>query len=336
MGVLAFNTQQQKMDAVVSGISPITTKSYSMNGIGGGNVKWANQTFRFVADGSSATLTLRDRSSTTSSIDLLLDHVRVAMVSPPGAGADLVRNGSFESDYSGWLASGSTGIEIYGTSAATDGSRLLSFNVGNLPSGGTVSQSFDTVPGTTYWIAYDVAANRLTPKAASVLLTVRGSSQLLSRSTSVIGPDNYRIIWSEPQASTFVANSTRTTITFTDTTVDGGGVDLLIDWVRVHPLAPQSGPSPAALSSSTQTGSSTLSTTDESSPIVTPPTLSGVPGAMRVSLFAPQAGIYVLETSMDLNEWVPQQEIHADKPGMIEFEDRQPGKSRLFYRIGRR
>lgn len=336
MGVLAFNTQQQKMDAAVSGISPITTRSYSMNGIGGGNVKWTNQTFRFVADGSSATLTLRDRSSTTSSVDLLLDHVRVSMVSPPGAGADLIRNGSFESDYSGWLASGSTGIEGYGTSAATDGSRLLSFNVGNLPSGGNVSQSFDTVPGTTYWIAYDVAANGLTPKAASVLLTVRGSGQLLSRSTSVIGPDNYRIIWSEPQASTFVANSTRSTVTFTDTTVDGGGVDLLIDWVRVHPLAPQSGSSQAALASSLQTGETTLPAAGESSQFVTPPTLSGVPGAMRVSLRAPHAGVYVLETSTDLNEWVPQQEIHADEPGMIEFEDRQSGKSRLFYRIGRR
>lgn len=336
MGVLAFNTQQQKMDVVVSGVSPIATKSYSMNGAGGGNVKWANQTFRFVADGNSATLTFRDQSAVTKSIDLLLDHVRVPMASPPGAGADLIRNGSFESDFSGWRASGSTGIEIYGTSAATDGSRLLSFNIGNLPSGGTVSQTFDTVPGTTYWIGYDVAANGLEPKNASVVLTVRGDSQLLSRSTSVIGPDNYRIVWSPPQASTFVADSTKTTVTFTDTTVDGIGVDLLIDWVRVHPLAPQSGSSLAALASSPQTGGSTLSAIDESSPIVTPPTLSGVPGAMRVSLLAPEPGVYVLETSTDLNEWVPQQEIHADAPGVIEFEDRQPGKSRLFYRIGRR
>jgi lysophospholipase L1-like esterase len=336
MGVLAFNTQQQRMDVTVSGVAPITTKSYSMNGMSGGTVKWTNQTFRFVADGSTATLTLRDRSSTTSSIDLLLDHVRVSMVSPAGAGADLIANGSFENDFSGWNVTGSTGIEMYGTSAATHGSKILSFNVGNLPSGGTASQSFDTVPGTTYWIGYDVAANGLEPKTASVQLTVRGASQLLSRSTSVIGPNNYRILWSTPQASTFVADSTRTTVTFTDTTADGGGVDLLLDWVRVHPLPKQTIIAPTASVDAGSTNDSEPSAITESATPLEPPTLQGVPGDMRIIAHAPIPGIYVLETSIDLEHWVPQQEIHAESSGVIEFEDRQPARSRSFYRIAKK
>jgi hypothetical protein len=336
MGVLAFNTQQQKMDAIVSGVAPITTKSYSMNGVGGGTVKWANQTFRFVADGSTATLSFRDRSSTTTSIDLLLDHVRVSMVSPAGAGADLIANGSFENDFSGWNVTGSTGIEMYGTSAATHGSKLLSFNVGNLPSGGTASQSFNTVPGTTYWIGYDVAANGLEPKTASVQLTIRGTTQLLSRSTSVIGPNNYRINWSAPQSSTFVADSTRTTVTFTDTTADGGGVDLLLDWVRVHPLPASTIITPAASTESWATHDHDPSAISESAITLEPPTLLGVPGDMRIIAQAPLPGIYVLETSIDLEHWVPQQEIHTESSGVIEFEDRQPARVRLFYRIAKR
>lgn len=76
-GVLAYNTLEQRMEVNVAGSSVLAVQNYVMRGQGGGNNTWFSRSFTFTADSASATLTIRDRSTQTNIIDLLLDNVKV-------------------------------------------------------------------------------------------------------------------------------------------------------------------------------------------------------------------------------------------------------------------
>jgi len=79
-GILAFNTSSQTMTLDVSGSSPPLARSYTMSRSGGANLRWFSRAETFIAAGSSATITFRDVSAVTGSIDLLLDKVRLTRV----------------------------------------------------------------------------------------------------------------------------------------------------------------------------------------------------------------------------------------------------------------
>lgn len=76
-GVFAYNTNPQKLQVTVEGVTNRLTQTLTMNGVGGGNSVWFPQHFTFVADRASCTITFRDLSASTANIDLLLDHVRI-------------------------------------------------------------------------------------------------------------------------------------------------------------------------------------------------------------------------------------------------------------------
>lgn len=87
MGVLAFNTKQQRLEIRVDGSGPLLHATESLNGLGGGAVRWVSKHFEFVADDVFATLGFRDVSLETTNIDLLLDHVRLTLIHQLDIGA---------------------------------------------------------------------------------------------------------------------------------------------------------------------------------------------------------------------------------------------------------
>jgi VCBS repeat-containing protein len=78
-GVLAYNTNPQTLQVTVtgSGAGSLLSQTITINGLGGGANRWLPQSFNFVANSAAATLTFRDQSTSSNSLDLLLDNVRV-------------------------------------------------------------------------------------------------------------------------------------------------------------------------------------------------------------------------------------------------------------------
>lgn len=80
MGVRAFNTQPQTLLVTVDGNTRLLSSSHSLNGIGGGNTIWSQESGSFIADSDETIIEFRDVSPTSASIDLLLDHIRITRV----------------------------------------------------------------------------------------------------------------------------------------------------------------------------------------------------------------------------------------------------------------
>ncbi|MGD9418724.1 MAG: Ig-like domain-containing protein [Verrucomicrobiota bacterium JB025] len=145
---------------------------------------------------------------------------------------ELLVNGSFENDLAGWTPTGNQAIYSTAPYAPTDGAKLLAFNQSNLTPNATVSQSFATLPGETYALSFDVGALAYNFLYQKIGVSVDGSSNLLSQTISVRGPGQGNTTWISKNYS-FVANSSTTTLTFTDLSTSTNGLDLVLDNVSV-------------------------------------------------------------------------------------------------------
>ena len=344
-GVLSFNTQSQIIQALLTNASGsvLASQNFTLRGVSNGNINWATRSLSFVANSTSTTLTFRDISTTGAGLDMLLDHIRLVKTADPGTGPNVIVNGSFEQspDYFGWTPTFSTRIEKPGPFYATNGNNILSFNVGGEPVGGSISQTFPTVADTTYKIAYDVGVLGYFAKVQRLNMKImNGTTTLLNQTTSVTGRADFVMVW-VPVEFTFVAQSAATTLVFTDTSTDGGGLDLFVDFVRVNSIA-SSAPAPAlapmasaAFDPALLTGESVESGATTPDMIPDTPVISGTAGAMRIGMNASEPGRYFLERSANLLNWNFHSEQSITEPGYIEFEDNSPAEARMFYRIGR-
>ena len=77
-GVISYNSSVQRMQIQVQGSSPLVSQTISLTGSGNGTLKWVPQRYAFVANSVTTTLTFRDVSSTSFSLDMLLDDVRIS------------------------------------------------------------------------------------------------------------------------------------------------------------------------------------------------------------------------------------------------------------------
>jgi CSLREA domain-containing protein len=77
VGVLAYNTNSQRMGVGVQGTASLVSDTITLTGLGGGRILWVSKSYTFTADSAATTLKFSDLSTTTKSIDLLLDNVRV-------------------------------------------------------------------------------------------------------------------------------------------------------------------------------------------------------------------------------------------------------------------
>lgn len=75
-GVLAFNNSTQTLSVSVDGTARLASETVSIQRTTS-NLRWLTSTLPFVADSEHATVTFRDVSPATNSLDLLLDNVRI-------------------------------------------------------------------------------------------------------------------------------------------------------------------------------------------------------------------------------------------------------------------
>jgi len=432
-GVLAYNKNPQTLGVTVTGSGSLLSQTITINGLGGGATHWVSQSFTFVANSTTATLTFKDQSTSTNNLDLLLDNVRVTgpagvntapvavadaysaiqntalAVAAPGvlandtdaqanpltavlnvgpshgslalnadgsftytpasgySGADsftyhandgsldsniatvsitvnaLVAgslvNGSFESGYTGWTATGNQSVESASPYVATNGSYLVEFNGGQTTPNGVLSQAFATGVGQTYTLTFDLGVLAYNKNSQTMLVTVTGTGSLLSQSITLTGLGGGATRWVS-QSFTFVANSATSTLTFKDQSTTTNNIDLLLDNVQVAASALVAAVPPATGSSTGGSASASAQAATAPAAGIGTPQLLGSPGAFTIRMTAQQAGLYVLERSPDLTTWEYVSERQCAAQDLMEFQDApaplstDAPKPQMFYRIG--
>jgi hypothetical protein len=168
------------------------------------------------------------------------------------------RNGSFESpgltnpstqlvltgsELTAWTVSGEGTVKLLNGKVGDQqfdpvvGVHQINFSGGETPTGGTLSQTFDTVPGTSYTVSFYVG--RVGPGGGSVGVT----ATVLDLNSNTIG----ELQVTPPQADgygplsqfSFVAATTTSTIRFQDTSSTTVSVDMALDAISVTPTANQ-------------------------------------------------------------------------------------------------
>ncbi len=167
----------------------------------------------------------------------------------PVASANELLNGSFESGLTGWVATGNV-LQLSDTSVpvsfpATDGHNMANFNAGNTTPNGTLSQSFVTLTGQKYTIAFDFGNwGNFLPVTQGLRVTLQGTGVLDQRDvtdSTIDGTQNAATVYN-PFSYNFTADSVLTTLTFADIANGTSGSDGLLDNVRITPV-----PEPATM-----------------------------------------------------------------------------------------
>ncbi|MEO8614597.1 MAG: DUF642 domain-containing protein [Luteolibacter sp.] len=499
MGVLAYNSNEQRLQVDVSGSSVLLSQTFPITGLGSGVIRWLAKSLSFTANSTVTTLTFQDRSQTTQSLDLLLDNIRVTpritrnlvvesspvtgagvKVSPPddngladgstsfsrsypnfsivtltapagasgyrfqkwlknaadfsnspsisvsmdanatmtavylavapsinvqptslttglggnatfrvtaagtgllsyqwrfegaainGAVADTyalnnVRadqaghydvvvsntvgpvtsdtatltvlatalvNGSFESGYTGWTASGNQEIQSAAPYVATDGIKLVVFNSANRPATGVLAQTFATSPGVVYQLSFDLGVLSFNTNEQRMQVDLTGNATLVSQTFSLLGFSGGSKRW-DAKSFNFTADSSTTTLTFRDRSPKTDALDLLLDNVRVQgPPVPLAAAGPRATSVVLSPAISIAAPQKIALPMQ--PSISAIPGALRIHMSVLEPGVYKLERSRDLKTWIPVSEISSLGSDLIEFNDPDPHEEKMFYRI---
>lgn len=75
--VLAFNYNSQKLLVTITGQTNLLSQTVTIAGNGTGIIQWTKRSYSFLADSTLTTLTFKDTSASSTSIDLLLDNTSV-------------------------------------------------------------------------------------------------------------------------------------------------------------------------------------------------------------------------------------------------------------------
>ena len=142
-------------------------------------------------------------------------------------------NGSFEDGLEGWTVQGNIGVSANDpVRPAPEGTAVVVFNANDEPSfGASIAQTFATTAGQRYGIAFDFGT---VGAVADQLLQVTVSGNgvvVLDRTVRVAGLDDEPFY--VPQRLSFIANATRTTLTFTEKSYTYVVIDGLLDNVRI-------------------------------------------------------------------------------------------------------
>lgn len=104
-----------------------------------------------------------------------------------------INNGSFELGYSSWTQSGNQSSSLGAPYVPSDGSTLVVFNASDQTPNGNLSQTFSTIAGRTYEVAFDVGVYEGTPAGTFYrAINVGGNSiQIDGRNWEGEGASNY-------------------------------------------------------------------------------------------------------------------------------------------------
>ncbi|NQW99657.1 tandem-95 repeat protein, partial [bacterium] len=172
-------------------------------------------------------------------------------------------NGSFESgglvvgapfekfQLDGWMVGGTPcaiAVTLQPDFSATNGSRLAIFNGGDDSFGGTISQTFATVPGTTYRLEFDAGITvspSWAPRRQRLAVAVTGAGSLMTDELILTGTEG-AAQWTA-RSYQFTANSLTATLRFSDLSVSLSSPsarlsDLLLDHVRLTPVSTNTAP----------------------------------------------------------------------------------------------
>ncbi len=159
----------------------------------------------------------------------------LAAALPCFGASEISKNGSFESDFANWSASGNVRVQpappplvAY---SVKNGARSVAFNAGNTAPNGVLAQVLATVPGQLYSVTFEMGVLGYNTSAQSLEVSVTGSApQLYSMDGTGLGFGGWRY-----QSFNFTATAATTQLTFRDRSTVTAGIDLLLDVVSVLP-----------------------------------------------------------------------------------------------------
>ncbi len=235
--VLSFNFNSQTLLVEVMGQTNLLSQSITIPGQGKGLVQWTSRTFGFVADSTWTTLTFKDKSSTTQSIDLLLDNVSVSGPAKSNSIPPLAETSGTPS------VTGKPGAINVGMAVTNPGRYVLERSedlVNWQPIGsievvqpGRISFVDSTPPGAAgtkvfYRIVFHAGANAIPPLAeSSGAPTLSGKPGAINVGMAVVNPGLYVLERSVDLVRWEVIGSTQVTqagrISFLDTTPPAKG-----------------------------------------------------------------------------------------------------------------
>jgi len=243
-----------RLTAVYQGGPPlITVQPSDMTAILGGQAAFRVSacgatplTYQWYLDGNPVSsgggqeyLIDRVETKDAGSYTVVITNSRGSVTSHPAgltiqSGFTGLENGSFERDFEGWTVSGNVWIQSTSPYRPTDGIKLAAFNAGDSQANAHLSQVLATTPGQSYQLTFDMGALGYINSVQTLLLEVTGSPALLTRTFNITAPVNGSCRW-ETQTLSFTADSSRTTLTFSDISRETKAVDLLLDHIRVVP-----------------------------------------------------------------------------------------------------
>jgi len=138
-------------------------------------------------------------------------------------------NGSFEQDYLGWNRTGNQDVV---SGAASQGVKSARFNAAQKTPNALLTQTFATTAGKTYTLSFDYGVySPVSLRQQRLQVTVQGQrvdlSQLITQ--SAFGSTTQY----SPKVFSFAADSTVTTLSFSDVSLITDSVDSFVDNVQV-------------------------------------------------------------------------------------------------------
>ncbi len=260
MSANAGGNASRSLELSVGGV----TSNYTINTSAGHSVSnpdWVEQSYTFTATGTSTVLQFRSLSASGSSGAILADVAVInqsasngtdnlignsgndtvigsgAVDQLEGDDANLVYNGSFElgaieqvSITSGWIRTGSTTDGVHNdANRATQGTNHYAFGGWSAAAGGTLSQTINTVTGTTYTLSFDLARSWGDASVSQMqAMVLDGTTALVNQMATVHHNSKQSYTY------TFTATSNATTLQFTDRSLFPAANDFDMDNVRVY------------------------------------------------------------------------------------------------------
>ncbi|MEZ6035657.1 MAG: hypothetical protein R3C17_21375 [Planctomycetaceae bacterium] len=246
----AFNTSGNSTDTVTFTGTKSQINALLSGSSTGTIVYYHDQTAGSDAPSASTTITLtvNDQGNTGSDPGLTADAtseehfasqtINITSVNdaPEFIGPNLITNGTFDTNLTGWSTTGTV----------TAGSGRATFGTGGNAGPHTLSQTIATNVGDVYVLEFDYRDGHAALNQ-QLQVTVDGSSNLLTSEQILTDTDGSSFVRYRFE---FVADSTSSTLTFTDTSDDAGslsattnGVDSAVDNITVRQVNGQIGTS---------------------------------------------------------------------------------------------
>jgi predicted outer membrane repeat protein len=146
-----------------------------------------------------------------------------------------LENGSFESNFDHWTATGNVSIQSAPPYVPTDGGKLVSFNALNTAPNGSLTQTVPTLPGRIHSLRFDVGNLSYNPLYQKLHVSVVDAvTTHVADTIWVPGLGGGNTTWIGGNYGFTVSGNT-VTLSLTDVSDVTDGLDLLLDHVRLVP-----------------------------------------------------------------------------------------------------